>query len=140
MKPNKPDFIDFKINTKIKLSALWASVTLCYLYGDYFELYVPGKTEGLISNDNLLDTPTKLFGATLLLAIPAVMVFLSVFLKPKINRILNMVLGLVFTVIMLSIASTSFTPWRAFYAFLAFVESAITVLIIFSAWNWERQA
>ncbi len=140
MKPNKPDFIDFKINTKIKLSALWASVTLCYLYGDYFELYVPGKTEGLISNDNLLDTPTKLFGATLLLAIPAVMVFLSVFLKPKINRILNMVLGLVFTVIMLSIASTSFTPWRAFYAFLAFVESAITVLIVFSAWNWERQA
>lgn len=140
MKPNKPDFIDFKINTKIKLSALWASVTLCYLYGDYFELYVPGKTEGLISNDNLLDTPTKLFGATLLLAIPAVMVFLSVFLKPKINRILNMVLGLAFTVIMLSIASTSFTPWRTFYAFLAFVESAITVLIVFSAWNWERQA
>lgn len=29
---------DITVHTRIKLSALWASVTLCYLYGDYFEL------------------------------------------------------------------------------------------------------
>jgi hypothetical protein len=28
-----------------------------YIYGDYFELYVPGKVEGLISGENLLNTP-----------------------------------------------------------------------------------
>lgn len=34
---------DSKINTKIKFAALWTSVTFLYIYGDYFELYVPEK-------------------------------------------------------------------------------------------------
>ena len=49
-------FEDFKINVKIKLSFLWATVTLCYLYGDYFELYVPKKIAGLINGENILDS------------------------------------------------------------------------------------
>ncbi len=88
-KTNSTDFEDIKVNIKIKLSALWTSVTLCYLYGDYFELYTPKKVEGLISGDNLLNSPMNLFAASVLLAIPAVMVCLSVLLKPTINRWLN---------------------------------------------------
>ena len=41
-----------KVNIKIKLAALWVSVSLCYLYGDYFELYTPEKVNSLISGDN----------------------------------------------------------------------------------------
>lgn len=48
-KTSTSDLEDFKINVKIKLSALWTSATLCYLYGDYFELYVPEKVEVLFS-------------------------------------------------------------------------------------------
>lgn len=132
------DFEDIKVNIKIKLSALWASVTLCYLYGDYFELYVPQKTQGLVNGVNLLDNPMKLFAASVLLAIPALMVFLSIILKPKINRQLNIVLGIFYTAIMLLIAITSITPWRIFYVFLAVVESVITSMIIYYAWNWEK--
>ena len=127
------------INIKIKLSLLWAAVTLCYLYGDYFEFYVPQKVEGLISGMNLLDSPLKLFSASLLLAIPAIMVCLSVLLEPGINKWLNIILGLFFTAIMVFIAITSITPWRAFYVFLAIVESIITFLIVWYAWNWPRQ-
>lgn len=130
---------DFKINVKIKLSALWAAVTLCYLYGDYFELYLPKKVEGLISGANLLDSPAKLFAASVLLAIPAVMVFLSILLKPSLSRWLNIVFGIFFTLIMLLIAVTSLTPWRTFYVFLAIVESIITSLIVWYAWRWPRQ-
>jgi Family of unknown function (DUF6326) len=129
---------DFKINIKIKLSALWTGVTLCYLYGDYFELYVPNKVQGLLNGMNLLDTPMKLFAASVLLAIPASMVFLSVILKPSINRVLNIVFGLFFTAIMLLIAVTSLTPWRTFYVFLALVESGITSAIVWYAWKWPR--
>lgn len=131
---------DYKINIKIKLSALWTSVTLCYLYGDYFELYTPFKAQGLVSGDNLLNTPLKLFLATLMLAIPAVMVFLSLLLKPRINRILNILFGLFFTAIMLLIAFTSIEPWRAFYVFLAIIESTITSLIIWYAIRWPKQS
>jgi len=136
---NKHNLEDFKVNVKIKLSALWTSVTLCYLYGDYFELYVPQKTEGLINGNNLLDSPIKLFLAAVLLAIPALMVFLSVFLKASINRWLNICVGLFFTAIMVLIAFTSITPWRAFYVFLAAVESIITSLIVWYAWKWSKQ-
>jgi len=136
---NSSHFEDLKVNVKIKLSALWATTTFCYLYGDYFELYVPEKVEGLLNGENGLESPEKLFAATILLAIPAIMVFLSIVLKPKINRILNIVFGLLFTAIMLLIAFTSFTPWRIFYVFLALVESTLTALIIWYAWKWPKQ-
>ena len=132
------NYQDFEVNIKIKLAALWASVTLCYLYGDYFELYVPRKTEGLVSGVNMLDSPTKLFAAALLLAIPAVMVCLSVLLKPSLNRILNLGFGVFFTAIMLLIAFTSIEPWRAFYVLLALVESVFTSIIVWKAWHWTK--
>ena len=109
-KTNAIDFEDIKINVKIKLSSLWTSVTLCYLYGDYFELYVPQKTQGLVNGINLLDSPMKLFAATVLLAIPALMVFLSIVLKSTINRRLNIVFGIFYTAIMVCIACNSLTP------------------------------
>ena len=137
-KTSASGFEDFKINVKIKLSLLWTSVTLCYLYGDYFELYVPQKTQGLVNGVNMLDTPMKLFAASLLLVIPALMVFLSIILKSSTNRRLNIILGLFYTAIMILIALTSITPWRIFYVFLAIVESCITSLIVWFAWKWSK--
>ncbi len=130
---------DFKVNIKIKLSLLWVSLTLCYLYGDYFELYVPNKTNGLLTGENILNSPLKLFIAAFSLSIPAIMVLLSILLKPSINRILNIVFGSFFTIIMILIAFTSFAPWRAFYVFLAVIESIITSLIVYNAFNWPKQ-
>lgn len=138
MNLNKNNFEDFKINTKIKLSLLWTAVTLIYLYGDYFELYVPQKTQGLVTGDNLLNTPINLFLAALLLAIPAVMVVISLTVKPKVNRVLNIIFGLFFTAIMLLIAFTSIEPWRAFYVFYAILESSITSLIVWYAFKWPK--
>ncbi|TPG40900.1 DUF6326 family protein [Flavobacterium pectinovorum] len=137
-KQNANGLKDFEVNIKIKLAFLWTSVTLCYLYGDYFELYVPNKTAGLVSRDNLLDNPVKLFMTAFLLAIPAVMVFFSILLEPKINRFLNIFFGLFFTLIMVLIAFTSLTPWKTFYVFLALLESAITILIVIFAWKWPK--
>lgn len=131
-------FETLKINIQIKLSALWASVTLFYLYGDYFELYIPDKVAGLVSGQNMLDSPIKLFTASVLLAIPAIMVSLSVLLKPQINRWLNIVFGVFFTALMLLIAFTSMVPWRAFYAFYAILESVITALIVWYAIKWPK--
>lgn len=43
---------DYVINIKIKLAELWTSVTFLYIYGDYFELYGPGKVDSLITVEN----------------------------------------------------------------------------------------
>ena len=102
-------------------------------------MYIPQKTQGLITGENLLDSPTNLFLAALLLAIPAVMVVLSILLKPTINRILNIVFGLFFTALMLLIAFTSMEPWRAFYVFYAILESIITGVIVWYAFKWPKK-
>ena len=128
-----------KINIKIKLAALWTSVTFCYLYGDYFELYTPEKVDSLITGVNILDSPTKLLIASIILAIPSVMVAVSVILKPKINRILNISFGLLFTVMMILIAVGSLTPWYSFYVFLAVLEAILTSIIVWYAWKWPKE-
>ena len=137
---SKSSFQDYKINIKIKLSILWISVTLMYLYGDYFELYVPQKTQGLVNGENLLNSPLNLFYAAVLLAIPAFMVIISLLAKPALNRILNIFFGLFFTALMLSLAFNSFEPWRAFYAFYAMLESIITGIIACLAFKWPKKA
>ena len=128
-----------KVNIKIKLSVLWVSVIFCYLYGDYFELYVPEKVNNLLTGENILDSPTKLLIASIVIAIPSIMVALSIILKPKINRVLNIIFGTIFTLMMLLIAINSLTPWYSFYVFLAILESLITSLIVFYAWKWPRK-
>jgi len=128
-----------KVNIKIKLAALWASATFCYLYGDYFELYTPDKVNSLITGDNIMESPVKLLIASVILAIPSVMVAASIFLKSKINRILNIVFGTLFTIMMVFIGIMSTNEWYLFYVFLAFLESILTALIVWQAWKWPKE-
>ncbi len=128
-----------KVNVKIKLASLWASATFCYLYGDYFELYTPDKVNSLITGENIMDSPTKLLLASIILAIPSVMVAVSIFLQPKINRILNILFGTLFTLMMIFIGIMSTNEWYLFYVFLAFLESIITALIVWYAWKWPKE-
>ena len=136
----KRELVDFEINIKIKLAALWTATTLCYLYGDYFELYTPGKIESLRSGENALNNPLILFIASLVLAIPPVMIFLSLILKPNLNKILNIIFGSIFTIMMIFITVDSLRSWYAFYVFLAIVESIFTLIIVWKAFNWPRQS
>lgn len=131
-------FEDFKINVKLKLSALWTSVMFLYIYGDYFELYVPGKVQGLLNGQNILSTPYKLLLATIILALPSLMIFLSLMIKPKWNRVLNISTGIFFTLFTLFVGVSSFTEWRMFYVMLALLESVITSIIVWKAWHWPK--
>ncbi len=129
---------DYKINIRLKLSALWTAVMFCYIYGDYFELYVPQKVEGLLNGQNMLDTPMKLFVTTIILTVPALMIFLSLILNPKLTKWLNIGVGIFFTLFTLLVGILSLTEWRAFYVFLSFLESIITTVVVLKAWNWTK--
>ncbi len=127
---------EIKVHVRFKLSALWAAVMFCYVYGDYFSFYVPKKMEGFLNGTTLLNTPVKLLAASILMAIPSLMVFLSLALRPKLGRVLNIIFGLFYSAIMILIAVTSISSWWAFYVFLAVVESCVTLLIVWYAWKW----
>lgn len=126
---------DFSINVRLQLSALWASVTLCYLYCDYFELYQPGKLQAMLAGTMGPMGPTTqsvLLVASVLLAIPAVMVALSLMLAPRLCQAANVAFGAMFTLIMLLILPRA---WM-FYQFFALVEILITCTIAWRAWKW----
>ncbi|RMA65967.1 DUF6326 family protein [Ulvibacter antarcticus] len=128
-----------RINIRIKLAVLWTSLMFCYIYGDYFELYAPDKVESLLNGMNILDSPTKLFFASFILAIPALMISLSVFLKPKICKWLTIIFGVFFTLVVTVVASTALYAWYTFYVFYAVLEALITISIVWLAWNWPKE-
>jgi len=130
---------DVKINVKLKLSALWTAVMFCYIYGDYFSLYVPGQIEDFINGKTLLVSPLKLLAASALMTIPPLMIFLSLSLKPAINRLANIIFGTIYTIVMLLIALDSLEPWWTFMVFFAIVEMIITSAIVWFAWRWPKQ-
>lgn len=138
MKRARAALDDTKIHVKIKLSALWVSVMLCYIYGDYFDLYKPGKLQGMLEGKMMpLGAVTQglLVGTAGMMAVPSVMVFLSLALKPKVNRWVNIISGALYTLIMLVTMPGAWT----FYIFLGVVEVALTALIVWYAWNWPKQ-
>jgi hypothetical protein len=129
---------DIKIDVKIKISALWVSVMLCYIYGDYFGLYQPKKLQGMLEGQMVPLGPTTqgvLLGTSVMMAIPGVMVFLSLALKPHLNRWVNIILGVIYTLIVLI---TMPGAW-VFYIFLGSVDVVLTALIVWYAWNWPKQ-
>ena len=127
-----------QIPVKIKLAALWTAVMFCYVYGDYFELYVPHKVQGLITGNNMLDSPVKVFVASIVAVLPGLMICGAVLLRTKLNRVLNLVLGTAYTALMLLVGSLSLSTWRTFYVFLALLESVLTATIVWQAWHWKQ--
>jgi hypothetical protein len=88
---------DVKINVKMKLSALWVALMFFYLYRDVLGFMEPGHIEDLIAGEiaGIRMTQAVLLGSAILMAIPSVMVFLSLALKAKANRWANIILGIV---------------------------------------------
>ena len=131
--------LDSNADIKLKLSALWASVTLCYLYCDFFELYQPGKLQSMLAGQmGPLGQTTQvvLLAVSIVLSLPALMVFLSIALPAKVNRIANMLLGILFTLVMI-IFLLSPHVWL-YYKYFAAVEIALTCTAVWLAWKWPR--
>jgi hypothetical protein len=132
---NTNDLVDVKVNVKVKLAALWAGVMFLYVYADIFQLYVPGFIEDIIAGNAPIGSEASLVGASLLQVITSVMIFLSVLLPARASRIANIIVGLFQSVLMVG---TFFLPSEAFYYLMGSIEVMITLLIVWSAWNWPR--
>lgn len=129
---------DIKVHVKLKLSALWASVMFCYIYGDYFWLYVPGKLQEMLAGKMAPFgpvTPGILVGTSVSMAIPAVMIFLSLALKAGLSRWVNIIVGVIYTLFVL----VTMPGASAFYYFLGSVDVVLTALIVWYAWTWPKQ-
>jgi len=130
---------EMKINIKIKLSAIWASVTSLYIYCDYFELYTPKKIDGMLSGTTIFGAGDQgtLLSLSSIMLVTSLMICLSVLLPAKINRISNIVVGCIMTLMQVYIA---FIAGFYFYKMYAIVEAILTLVIVWSAWNWPKES
>src|SRR5471030_981313 len=113
---------DQKVNTRIKLSALWVTVMLCYIEGDFTSFFPPGGyiQQSLAGKMGPFHTSQlTLLGGSVFVTIPSVMVFLSLVLRPNLCRILCMVLAAIYT---LANAASAFTTTWAYFIFFGVVE------------------
>ena len=109
----------------------------CYIYCDYFELYTPDKISEIIEGTSMLNNPWKLFAASVLLAIPSLMIYLSISLSPRINRILNIGFGVFFALFLLLILTSLDFEWYKFYMLFAVIEIVLAALIARKAFLWK---
>ena len=129
---------DIKINIKIKIAAIWASFMFFYIYVDYFHLYMPGSVEDILAGKVFTFDISYVFLLIVMIgvAIPSLMIFLSVAMPAKVNRWTNMIVATVYIPYMLF--NLAGEAWAHMY-FAAAVEVALLLLIIGYAWKWPKQ-
>ena len=127
-----------KVHVRIKLSGLWASVMFCYIYADYFSLWQPGTLDGMAGGQGALSTQGGLLGASALMAIPSVMVFLTLVLPTRINRWVNIALGAAYTLVIVVGIVVGIPGAWLFYIFFNVIEIALTLTVVVLAWRESR--
>ena len=105
---------DPKIHVRLKLSALWAAIVSCYIYGDFWGLYRPGTLKGILEGEGPLGPISQgsLVAVSVLVAIPAAMIFLSLALPAELARWLNILIGAALTAIVLATLTEGFAEYN----------------------------
>jgi hypothetical protein len=131
-------FEDVKINVKVKLTAFWITLMFLYTYADILGFYAPGNIEELISGEiaGIPMTQSLLFASAILMAIPIVMVFLSLILKANVNRLVNIISGIAYIVVLGGTFLTGRNP--AYYILFAIIKATLLALIVWHAWKWPK--
>ena len=128
---------DVKVSLKVKIATLWTSLMFLIIYIDYFHLYMPGKIEDILKGRvfEFAITQGFLLVALASVTIPALMIFLSVALPAKANRLTNIIVAIVQIPYMLF--NLAGEAWMHML-FGALVEIVLLCLIIRYAWKWPR--
>jgi hypothetical protein len=132
---------EYDINIKVKLAALWATLMFLYIYADFFQLMTPKKLEKMIDLQTPMGptSPEILVIFSVILIIPSLMIFLSVFLKTQINKWLNICIAALYaSMSILIIVSTLGSEWHTFYILFNLIEVFVFAMIIYQAWKWPK--
>ena len=131
-----------RIPAQAKLAAAWTSFMFLVIYIDYFHLYQPGEIDiirgGEIFVFDISGTLMSIFFA--LIAIPSLMVMLSLTLPARVNRTTNLVVALLYIPICVFNAAGASWDWAFYYGLTIGVELLILAFILRSAWIWPRTA
>lgn len=123
------------ISIRVRLAGAWTSLMFCYIYADYFALFAPGKVaemnRGIIAPLGRASDPIMIF-VSAMMALPSLMIFLSLVLPHSTARWLNLAVAAVYAAIIAMIMRDS-----AVLLFFGVIEIGLTLAIAALAWRWR---
>lgn len=128
---------DSRVNVKVKLSGLWASMLFVFAYVDIFGFWradvIKGALNGEVPGAGAEINQTFMTLTLLYILIPCLMVGFSLMAPTKFNRPTNLVVSTVYAVSV--IAFTIGETW-SYYILGSVVEVSLLVAIAVVAWFW----
>ena len=128
---------DAPVDVKIVLSALWIAMLFVFAYVDIIGFFradvLEAALDGKVASTAVTVNQVFLTFTLIYILIPTLMVVLSLLLKPRVNRIVNIVVSLLYmiTIIVLAIGET----WT-YYVLGSAIEVILLVAIARTAWTW----
>jgi hypothetical protein len=140
--PTTTTLEDQRIPVQAKLAAAWTSLMFLVIYIDYFHLYQPGEIDdirgGVIFEFDISGTLMSIFFATI--AIPALMIVLSMTLPARVNRATNLVVASLYIPAVGMNFLGSLPDYAFYYGLSIGLEVLLLALILRYAWTWPRTA
>ena len=131
---------DRQVPVQAKLAAAWTSLMFLVIYIDYFHLYQPGEIDdirgGVIFELHISGTLMSIFFA--IIAIPALMILLSMTLPARVNRATNLVVASLYIPAVGMNFLGSLPDYAFYYALTIGVEVLLLAFILRAAWTWPR--
>ena len=124
------------MNKKVLFSTLWIFVTVNYIFCDVFTLFHSESLKQLMTGEmgGMKINQEFLLAFSFLMEMPMMMIVLSHILPYKSNRLANIIVALIMTLVQ---AATLFTDDNTLhYIFFSIIEVGTTLFILYSAWNW----
>lgn len=128
------------VPVRAKLAAAWTSFMFLYVYVDILNFYKPGVVDGILNGLVWrFDVSSTLLTVMLAsVAIPAVMVMLSMTLPARVSRVVNLVVASLYIPYSVFNAAGATWEWAFFYALSIGIEVLLLAFILRSAWTWPR--
>ena len=129
---------EMKVNVKVKLALLWVALVFLYIYNDIFSLYQPGHVAQLLEGhlEGVQFTQAILIGAAVLMSFPSLMVLLSLTLKAKANRLVNIIVGILHVLVLLGTQFVGEGETWFYWRINELLQALFLALIIWTAWKW----
>jgi hypothetical protein len=136
MSSNLNHYLDYPINSRIKISALWAAMLFLFLYVDLISMYRADVRADIEAGKVFAFTigQAALLGMTVYILIPSLMVFLSLALPAPIARTANVVSAVLYA---LTVVGGAIGEWN-YYILGSLVEVALLAAIAYYAWTWPK--
>lgn len=129
---------DQPIPVRAKLAAAWTSFMFLYAYVDILGFYTPGTIKDILEGKVFEFDLSQTFSTTALtlVAIPSLMVMLSMMLPATANRVTNLVVAAVYVPVTVFNVAGGF--YLYFYGLGVVLELVLLAVIVRCAWSWPR--